>query len=489
MTTAPTRLAEELAKAVPLQARTAALFNSLSYYGSLITAALVPLPFGSARPWAWEMLAVVIGALLILRAVGETLAEGKIVSRFGPVTFAGTLFSAALAWAVFQCLPWAPASWTHPLWHAAASLLPGLPVVPRISIDPATSETRILRLISYAALFWLTYRGCRDPTRARLLLKTIVALSAAYGGWGLFIYWSGNRSVLWFEKWTYGADLTSIFVNRNSYAAFCGLACVAALGLLVDALLRSVSPGQSYRALLRTFAELLTGPLVWLLAAVLVITTALLLTHSRGGAMATVSGVTALLAAALIAPSLRDNRRLLSAIAVGIGIAGLLVVFISGAATLSRVAGTSLETEGRPEIYEFTLQALRERPLLGTGLGTFKTVFQAYRTENMKFVTDLAHDDYLENMLELGIPAAFALFASIFVLFLACARGVLRRGRDAIIPCVAIGATVLVAIHSLVDFSLQIPAVATYFVLLLGAGAAQSFSISKRARTGTHSSE
>lgn len=158
------------------------------------------------------------------------------------------------------------------------------------------------------------------------------------------------------------------------------------------------------------------------------------------------------------------------------------MLLISGAATLSRVADTSLEAEGRPEIYEFTLQALRERPFLGTGLGTFKAVFQSYRTENMKFVTDLAHNDYLENMLELGIPAALALFTSIFVLFLACARGVLRRGRDAIIPCVAIGATVLVAIHSLVDFSLQIPAVATYFVLLLGAGVAQSFSTGGRAR-------
>jgi len=248
-------------------------------------------------------------------------------------------------------------------------------------------------------------------------------------------------------------------------------------------LLRHMSPEQSYREVLRTLAELLLARLAWLSAAALVIATAMLLTHSRGGAVAAAGGVTALLVAATIAPSLRGNRRLFSAIALGIGVAAFLVLLISGAVTLSRVADTSLEAEGRQEIYQFTLQALRERPLLGTGLGTFKTVFQAYRTENMKFVTELANNDYLENMVELGIPAAIALFGSVFALFLTCALGLLRRGRDAIVPCIGIGATFLVAVHSLVDFSLQIPAVATYFVLLLGAGVAQSFSTGGHATT------
>lgn len=117
---------------------------------------------------------------------------------------------------------------------------------------------------------------------------------------------------------------------------------------------------------------------------------------------------------------------------------------------------------------------MQKTPWLGTGLGSFSSVFPAYRTEAMPGRIDLAHDDYLENLLELGIPAAIALFAAVFVLFLGCVRGVRRRRRDAIFACVGVGATVLVAVHASVDFSLQNPAVTTAYCLLLGAAVAQS---------------
>ena len=42
------------------------------------------------------------------------------------------------------------------------------------------------------------------------------------------------------------------------------------------------------------------------------------------------------------------------------------------------------------------------------------------------------------------------------------------RRRDQVFALAAVGATVLVALHALVDFSLQIPAVAVTFAALLG---------------------
>jgi hypothetical protein len=55
-------------------------------------------------------------------------------------------------------------------------------------------------------------------------------------------------------------------------------------------------------------------------------------------------------------------------------------------------------------------------------------------------------------------------------------RGVLVRQRDAIFPCIGIAASILVGFHALIDFSLQIPAVAITYVFLLGVGVAQSRS-------------
>ena len=57
-----------------------------------------------------------------------------------------------------------------------------------------------------------------------------------------------------------------------------------------------------------------------------------------------------------------------------------------------------------------------------------------------------------------------------------CFLGVTRRRRDFVYPALAFAVSVQVAVHSLVDFSLQIPAVAATYALVLGLGFAQSWS-------------
>ena len=49
-----------------------------------------------------------------------------------------------------------------------------------------------------------------------------------------------------------------------------------------------------------------------------------------------------------------------------------------------------------------------------------------------------------------------------------------RRRRNVALPCAGLAACALVAVHSIVDFSLQTPAVAASFALLLGVALAQS---------------
>jgi len=49
----------------------------------------------------------------------------------------------------------------------------------------------------------------------------------------------------------------------------------------------------------------------------------------------------------------------------------------------------------------------------------------------------------------------------------------LVRQRNRLYPIAAVGATVLVAVHSSVDFSLQMPAVALLYATFLGLGVAQ----------------
>jgi len=62
------------------------------------------------------------------------------------------------------------------------------------------------------------------------------------------------------------------------------------------------------------------------------------------------------------------------------------------------------------------------------------------------------------------------------ILVIRCAKGALQRRQDSIVPQVAASVACLVGVHALVDFSLQMQAVALSFMALLGTGVAQAES-------------
>ena len=96
-----------------------------------------------------------------------------------------------------------------------------------------------------------------------------------------------------------------------------------------------------------------------------------------------------------------------------------------------------------------------------------------YGTANTLFRLD---NTYLELLLELGIPAALLLLFGLGWIVAHCARGALTRKRDQHAANIAVGASVLVGLHALVDFSIQLQGVALSYAALLGAGYAQSWS-------------
>jgi len=55
-------------------------------------------------------------------------------------------------------------------------------------------------------------------------------------------------------------------------------------------------------------------------------------------------------------------------------------------------------------------------------------------------------------------------------------RGTFTRGRDWVFPATGIAATALVVIHSLFDFSLQMPGIVVSYAAILGVACAQSYS-------------
>lgn len=454
---------------------TAPRFTAILFALLLSAVALTPLPLGSNRHWAWEVLGVLIATLMTLFSLDQLLYRGKPRASLPPLKIPALSFAVVIGWAAIQCLPSTPEAWHHPLWSQAQDYL-GPALVTSISINRITSLSHMFRLITYAGIFWLSYSFCQDALRARTVAKATAVIVTAYAAWGLIVYWTGNTTILWYQKWAYATDLTGTFVNRNSFATFLGLGLLTCVALLLEAVRKQVDFRESSRGILKAVLELMIVRARWLTLAALVLATALLLTHSRGGAISTLFGLIAFLVAVNVAPSLRARWHIMFGAGLIVALGTMLI--ISDNVMTERLAESSIETEGRTRIFELTWEAIHDWPIFGTGLGTFRDVFPLYRTEDLPLPVAQAHNDYLETVVELGFPAAIVLFLSMASLLWICLRGVRRRRRDAVFPCIGVGATTLIAVHSLFDFSLQMPGVTTTYWLLMGAAVAQSFNSS-----------
>jgi O-antigen ligase len=132
----------------------------------------------------------------------------------------------------------------------------------------------------------------------------------------------------------------------------------------------------------------------------------------------------------------------------------------------------------RLAVYKLTILSILDAPWKGFGYGTFEYVFPMYRDNSLSpfGVWDKAHNTYLEMIQGLGIPVAALCLGMRLMLAARCGYAALTRMSSATAPLVATAATVIVALHSFVDFSMQIQAVALTWTALLAVGVAQSWS-------------
>lgn len=458
----------------------------------VIVVVLAPLPFASVLPWSWGILGICVGLLLAVWAVLTVLGRSGPPVPVGRVWLPVLLFSGVSLWVLVQMMSPLTEPWHHPLWRDVATSL-RTDVAGSIAIDRFEAGSALLRLLTYGGVFWLSLQCCRDRDAARKILLTVAAATVVYAIYGLVIQFSGAKTILWYPKLYYVDDLTSTFVNRNSFATYGGLGLICVTALITQQTLRHYWSSDNRRQRLRVFLRALTERDWILILAWGLLATAVLLSNSRGGFAAVCFGLGAFVVAILLSPGVPS--RVARAFAFAVVASGLLFVFVSGGDLLTRVASTNqVNDQIRIELTALSVTATGDAPLVGTGFGSFEQIFHVYRgdTEAFRIRSDRAHNTYLENALELGIPAASALVATVGCLAWICLMGIRRRRRGIIYPAVGLGATILVGVHSLVDFSLQIPAVAITYSLLMGLACAQSWNTEKhmplpRRRQGVNS--
>ena len=444
--------------------------NTLLHKLLLLLVILAPLPLGSNREWSWTLCAFII-AIITLGWVLQSVFRPQHVSTSlrSPVVI---LFLMVCLWAWIQTVGWVPESWKHPLWGLNAEVL-GQHLSGSISLAPEDNFTAVMRLLSYGLVFFLAFQFGRNRDNALVTFKWIALAGFAYAIYGLIIFWGDYGTLFWFFDNDFKGDVRGTFVNRNSFATYLGLTLLCAFAVFNQKIARKnivpyTLPGGREDQIERFILQ------VWKpLTAILLMTTALILTHSRGGFISTLAGGLVLL---FFFKKRQRTQSGKSKAALGGAVLVAVIAFVlTSEVLLKRIDQLTVDSQSRLTVYGITADAIGDNPLLGFGYGTFTDSFRLYRDERIERHFDKTHNTYLENIFELGWPVAGILFLCITWLMLVCWRGVRYRRRDWVYPATGVAATVLVGVHSLFDFSLQMPGTAITYACILGVASAQSY--------------
>lgn len=449
--------------------------ESFIFYALILLIVLSPIPNGSNRNWSWSLCALIISSLLILWVVNVLIRNRQISLSLSPVMIGLFLFPGL--WAFMQASSFMPQILAHPLWSMINEVL-GEAVQATISLSPDNSKIAAMRLFSYGMVFFLSFQFCRSKFHAETMLKYLAYSAVIYALYGVITHWGNINIFFWIEPETKLSSLNSTFINRNSYATYAGLGLLCLMARSITNASRhdraAYGALMSRQAIIENYIFSNWQSLLGLM----LLTTALIGTESRGGFFSVVIAVFTLQIIIVVKTKLKT--KLAFASVAGVLIVVTLAFSASSNGLFKRLDLIQSESTERLNVFELTLDAIKDNPLLGAGYGGYQEGFRLYRSDEVRLVYDKTHNTYLENAFELGLPASASLLLAIFWVMVLSIKGVMRRRRDWFYPAAGVSATMLVAVHSLFDFSLQIPAIAITYAAIMGMSVAQSFSSIKK---------
>ncbi|HEV3468947.1 MAG TPA: O-antigen ligase family protein [Pyrinomonadaceae bacterium] len=443
-----------------------------------------PAPAGAPRPAAAEVPRTVwsrfIILLLCLAVVMTTLAFGTVHA------WALALFqlSAAAVVALWMMDAWRTGALRvsrNPLQLPLAGLIAvglvqllplgagaGLPAgsEPLLTLDPHATRYALVQLASLTVFFAAALAFLDSPRRLRVVVRTVIIFGFLLALYGLMQHFV-NPAAIYFVREPKQAAPFGPYINRHHFAGYMELTLALPLGLIfAGAVARERVP-------LYAFASGIMG-------------VALVMTNSRGGMLSMMAEVFFLV---LVAGAVRRRARgeepaegearggRVRALAARLGVAFALVLaifvgvlYFGGEDAVSRLFGTvnaEDPTTGRAHFWRGTWQMIKDRPVLGAGLGAFAAAYTAYDTSSGSYRLEQAHNDYLQILSDAGVVGGLLGLVFVAALFrMAVAR---MQSHDRFRRGVALGALAGCAgvlVHSFFDFTLHTTANALLFLVL-----------------------
>jgi hypothetical protein len=337
-----------------------------------------------------------------------------------------------------------------------------------ISLIGETTEYALWALIPSLAVFMAVINQSQESIQR--LVYLVIVIAVLQSALGLMQFGGGPNSPLYFANHTghaSSASATGTYLNRDHLAGFLEMVLPVVLALLAAHVGTGGKGGQKRSRLRRqaAFFSSMEGHRAALFGVIAVlIMLGIIFTKSRAGIGLAMIGMVL----ALIAFSRRlGGSNTYGALGTVMAVIVVLALEVGLAPVLDRFSLDPLQ-DLRWTIFSTSMEGIGGFFPLGSGQGTFPSVYPISQPVEVGPFINRVHNDYLEWLFDGGILALALIVAGLF-LYLRQWRRLWIGERWLTFRFIQVGAGIgilLMLLHTLVDFNLHKPANAIFFAFL-----------------------
>ena len=341
----------------------------------------------------------------------------------------------------------------------------------------ADAEYEYIGLLTAGSFFWFGRYTALSERRRRRVNRVIAVLALIYGVAVFIQHFALPNTILGHQNLLHQGRLTGTFLSANTAATFLGLLFLFCLHRFLSRIsdMNQSAGSTTATALLKAISS---APVT--IAALIFLASGILLTGSRAGLFAIGLCASLLLATFLIfrtrksdAQDVAPTRALNIVTPVCLALfCGVTLWAISGSLIDERMQTLESDFSDRQIMNQAAWQAGHLNPWIGHGLGSIRYAVSFVSTpQTNTALTDqnAAHNIFLQWFVQAGWPGMIGLIALIlFTIF-----WTVSQRHDLRLKISIISAIIMVVIHGLFDFGLEIPSVLYLLAFFVGSASSK----------------
>jgi O-antigen ligase len=342
-----------------------------------------------------------------------------------------------------------------------APVLPSADTPHALSVNPEGTTLSILVSVAVVLTFWCA-RAIFARGGVRLAARAVAAMGLALAAFGIAQHTTAPHTFYWTTVVPHAAPFGP-YLNHSDFATW----LVMGLSLTGGYLIARLHSRQALSGGPTLSVDAFDNRAMWLTTAAGVMAAALMVGLSRSGLIAEAAAVASLWMMSKGRIAGRGRLWLLAGLAA---VAVVAVAFTNTTAVAGRIEETIAHgIGGRSEIWRATWPMVKDFWLTGIGAGAFERGMMVYQPAPHETYFNHAHNDYLQLLSEggvlLALPAIVVAWAGVRLI-----RERLRGDRSSIywIRAGAVSGLVAVAVQSIWETGLRVPANTLLFAVLAG---------------------